>query len=100
MIRFIPFLLLLVSCSQQPVKVTQQADSAPCDCPAYAPVQWPDTALPAPVTETSEPVIKPAPEYTQLQKSGWEAIDALDDDKLSAAWGAWQQSCSTLVNKR
>ena len=100
MIRFIPILLLLlVSCSQQPVKTTQ-TDSDSCDCPAYAPVQWPDTPLPAPITEAPEPVIKPAPEYTQLQKSGWEAIDELDNDKLSAAWGAWRQSCSTLINKQ
>ena len=37
-------------------------------------------------------------DYALLQESGWDDIDLAQDD-LSAAWGAWMQSCSTLRNK-
>jgi membrane-bound lytic murein transglycosylase A len=38
-------------------------------------------------------------DYSLLKISKWEDIDGLEDDDLSAAWPAWQQSCSTLINK-
>ena len=94
-LRFIPLLLLLVSCSQQPVKVAEVTPE-PCDCPKA--VQLPDKPLPTPAEEV--PAVQPStPDYGLLQEVGWEALDTLAEDNLSAAWGAWLQSCSTLQNK-
>jgi len=38
-------------------------------------------------------------DYSLLKMVKWEEIDGLQEDNLSAAWPAWQQSCSTLINK-
>ena len=97
MLRFIPLLLLLASCSQQPVKVAEVIPPEPCDCPQA--VQLPDKPLPSPAEETPAVKAPQIPDYGLLRETGWEAIDALAEDNLSAAWGAWLQSCSTLQNK-
>ena len=103
--KFIPAILLLASCSQQPVKVVQQPETQappvttekPCDCPQA--VQLPDKPLPVPAEETPAVKAPQIPDYGLLREAGWEAIDAMAEDNLSAAWGAWLQSCSTLQNK-
>lgn len=100
LIRLIPLLVLLTACSQQPVKVTKEVEPEPCDCPKTVPqpVQLPDKPLPPSVTQ--EPAAQPAPmpDYAYLKEARWEDINLAQDD-LSAAWGAWLQSCSTLQNK-
>ena len=96
--RFIPLLLLLAACSQQPVKVVQEQPAPkPCDCPQA--VQLPDKPLPP---DTAEAPVAPAPQvpdYGLLKETSCGAIDAFAEDDLSNAWGAWLQSCSTLQNK-
>lgn len=40
-----------------------------------------------------------AVDYSLLKSAKWEEIDGLTEDDLTAAWPAWQQSCSALENK-
>ena len=91
-------MLLLVACSQQPIKVVEEVAPAPCDCPKPAPVQLPEKPLPPAVTEVPADAPAPLQDYALLQESGWQELNLAQDD-LTAAWGAWLQSCSTLRNK-
>ena len=38
-------------------------------------------------------------DYALLKPAQWQDIDGFSEDDMSAAWPAWQQSCSTLKNK-
>ncbi|HEU4707885.1 MAG TPA: murein transglycosylase A [Methylophilaceae bacterium] len=97
----IPLLLLVASCSQQPVKVASQTGEPACECKAgRKPVQLPDMPLPPSVTEPIEETPTATPDYGLLQPSSWEAVDAqLMQDDLAASWQAWQQSCNALQNR-
>ena len=48
-------------------------------------------------TETKD--TKVVPDYSLLKPAKWEDVDGLMQDDLTAAWGAWLQSCSTLINQ-
>ncbi len=99
--------LLTVSCAKKGVKPTATKPNSPsCDCAQnQTPIQ-----LPPNIDAKSPPVIEPKPievnpdakvvaDYSLLKPAKWEEIDGLMEDDLSAAWGAWLQSCTTLKNK-
>ena len=61
-------------------------------------VKLPSAGLPEPKsTETKD--TKVVPDYSLLKPAKWEDIDGLMQDDLTAAWDAWLQSCSTLINQ-
>ena len=61
-------------------------------------VKLPSAGLPEPKsTETKD--TKVVPDYSLLKPAKWEDIDGLMQDDLTAAWDAWLQSCSTLLNQ-
>ena len=61
-------------------------------------VKLPSAGLPEPKsTETKDTKI--VPDYSLLKPAKWEDIDGLMQDDLTAAWDAWLQSCSTLLNQ-
>ncbi len=94
--------LLTVSCTNKNSKPSVTKPKAPaCNCAQdQTPVQLPTGAQ---VTEQKPADIKPdtkaVPDYSLLKPAKWEEVDGLLEDDLSAAWGAWQQSCTTLKNK-
>lgn len=104
--RLFPLVLLAfltVSCGEKNTKPIAVKPAPPnCDC-QQAPVQLPTTAQTAKPELPPEPSAKPAdaklPDYSLLKPAKWEEVDGLMADDLSAAWSAWQQSCSTLKNK-
>ncbi len=91
--------VLSVSCAKRNVKPPVLKPAAKnCDCsPAQtAPIQ------PPPSNKTTE--LKPVDsanvvDYSLLKPAKWEEIDGLLEDDLTGAWGAWLQSCSTLINQ-
>jgi membrane-bound lytic murein transglycosylase A len=95
LIRFsnIAFILLLAACSQPATKPTP----APCDCPPQSTTQ---PTIPVPETPKT-PAVKPAalPDYSLLQPASWVDLHGFAEDDLEAAWSAWLQSCSTLINR-
>jgi membrane-bound lytic murein transglycosylase A len=96
LIRFsnIAFILLLAACSQPATKPAP----APCDCPPQSATQ---PAIPVPETPKT-PAVKPAalPDYSLLQPASWDDLHGFSEDDLEAAWSAWLQSCSTLINRQ
>ena len=38
-------------------------------------------------------------DYALLKPVQWQDIDGFSEDDMLGAWPAWQQSCSTLINK-
>ncbi len=78
--------LLAVSCSKGNVKSTPQSSAVKCDCTQQA-------SPPA----GDKPVV--SQDYALLKPAHWQDIDGFVEDDMSAAWPAWLQSCSTLVNK-
>lgn len=92
--------MLAVSCANKNSKPTAAKPNPPnCNCAqSHAPVQLP----PAGQLEPKSAEIKDAkavPDYSLLKPGKWEDIDGLMQDDLSAAWDAWLQSCSTLINQ-
>lgn len=99
-------LLALTACATEPQKPAVPSSSntpietAPvCACPAVEevpPIQIPDVEryVPPAIVKAGEP--PKGPELQLLKASTWENIDGLDQDNLTAAWGALLQSCSTL----
>lgn len=100
------FVLLVTACSKQTVKPDI---TAPCQCPpskavepkTLPPVQLPEqekaTQQPIKVQPTQPDIAKPA--YAQLKLADWKDLNGLLQDNLVAAWPAWLQSCTTLINK-
>ena len=94
--------LLTVSCAKKNVKPTQQTTQN-CDCTQSAkpsekvPIQLPEAPKPAVDDKASTPVN--TADYALLKPVSWRDIDGFAEDDLSAAWPAWLQSCSTLINK-
>jgi len=99
-------LLALTACATEPQKPAvpppskTPAEAAPvCACPTIEevpPIQIPDVeryAVPA-IAKAGEP--PKGPELQLLKTSSWEAVDGLDQDNLTAAWGALLQSCGSL----
>jgi membrane-bound lytic murein transglycosylase A len=85
---FIIFVVLLaVSCSKANVKHVPQPKISDCDCTQQTP----------PPAEQTKPVI--TQDYALLKPAQWEDIDGFSEDDMSAAWPAWLQSCSTLINR-
>jgi membrane-bound lytic murein transglycosylase A len=70
-----------------------------CDCTQTqnAPIQPPANSNKS--IEPKEVDATKVTEFSLLKSSSWAEIDGLLDDDLTAAWGAWLQSCSTLKNK-
>ena len=94
--------LVTVSCAKKIVKPTQQTTQN-CDCAQaakaseIAPIQLPEASKPAADDKASTPVN--TADYALLKPVNWRDIDGFAEDDLSAAWPAWLQSCSTLINK-
>lgn len=93
--------MLTVSCAKKNIKPIVAKPSPPdCNCPQnQTPVQLP------PASQITEPKsaeakdTKMVPDYSLLKPAKWEEIDGLTEDDLGAAWAAWLQSCSTLINQ-
>jgi membrane-bound lytic murein transglycosylase A len=68
----------------------------PCDC-TTSPIQLPDS--PKTKGELKPTTSISTPDYALLKSANWGDVDGFVEDDLSAAWGAWMQSCSTLTNK-
>jgi membrane-bound lytic murein transglycosylase A len=66
--------------------------------PTPAPVPQP---VPEPVTPPTPPALIPTPAvaYPLLKPVGWAAVAFWQDDAVSETWGAFLQSCSTLVKR-
>ena len=87
--------LFLGSCANKNNKPSVAKPKPP---QGQASVQLPPASQPEPKsTETKD--IKAVPDYSLLKPAKWEDIDGLMQDDLTAAWGAWLQSCSTLINQ-
>lgn len=95
--------LLTVSCANKNSKPSVTKPNAPdCNCaqeppPIQLPPSTQSTTQPKPAD--IKPDTKAGPDYGLLKLAKWEDVDGLMEDDLSAAWGAWLQSCSTLKNK-
>jgi membrane-bound lytic murein transglycosylase A len=85
--------LLTASCAKKNVKPAQ-GGAQNCDCKT-SPIQLPDSAKANGDTKPTTPT----PDYALLKPANWNDIDGYASDDLSAAWPAWLQSCSTLINK-
>jgi membrane-bound lytic murein transglycosylase A len=87
-----------VSPMQRPATPTQACDCSQQSKPqtnAAPPVQLPD----APSTSAASQPVSTSADYAQLKPAQWNEVDGFVADDLSAAWPAWQQSCSTLIHK-
>jgi membrane-bound lytic murein transglycosylase A len=103
-------LLMLNACSSTPV-VEKKIETSPstntqtkathCPCEQSKPsVTSPTAALPEEKKPLEAPTQMPKiPEYSLLKASSWESMDGFNQENLSLAWPAWQQSCSALKNK-
>ncbi len=79
--------LIAVSCSKSHVKQAPQPKISDCDCTQQTP----------PSVDQTKPVIMQ--DYALLKPALWGDIDRFSEDDIVAAWPAWLQSCSTLINK-
>lgn len=104
-------LLFSVACSKQTVKPSVEPEAQPCQCPepkvddgqdepkALPPVQLPKKPDAEKQEATTEKPKVDKPLYSDLQLADWQALDGLLQDNLTAAWPAWLQSCSSLINR-
>ena len=91
-------ILLTTSCAKRNLKPNLPA----CNCPL--PTQTSEAPESTKPIETKPLETKPTDtskiaEYSLLKPAKWEEIDGLQEDDLSAAWPAWLQSCTSLINK-
>lgn len=102
---FVLLTVLVTACANQSPKPVAApappvAAQQKCDCPAVAtPVPAPAPGKPAEVTPDQQKQLAKLADYSLLQSASWADVDGLQADNLSAAWPAWMQSCSTLINK-
>lgn len=110
-IRFTTILavLLLASCSQQPVKPASQPVTPPppvCNCPPMAaPAEPVPIQIPIPEVQKPAETVKPQelakePDYSLLRAASWDELDTFTQDDLSQAWSAWLQICSALKTRQ
>jgi len=100
------FALLLSACAVQP-PVEPPAPLPPPTAklkpvPEPAPVTLPEPAPRLePVPPPTPPALLPTPAvaYPTLKPANWETIPAWRDDATSETWGAFLQSCSTLIKR-
>ena len=101
----ISFLLLMTACSKQAVKPDP---TLPCQCPPskeVEPIPLPPVQLPKQDKSAQPPQEKPVlPDttklpYADLALADWKDLDGLLKDKLTDAWPAWLQSCTTLIKR-
>ena len=87
------FALLLSACGVLPGVKPSVSTPAPVPAPA------PPTAKPA--LPAVPPALLPTPvaAYPTLRPVDWAAVDFWQEDALSESWGAFLQSCSTLVKR-
>ncbi|MES2500369.1 MAG: MltA domain-containing protein, partial [Pseudomonadota bacterium] len=103
LIGLVLLVILTTSCGEKNAKPVVVKPSLPaCNCPQQ-PIQLPPATQTGKLEPTPESIIvKPdskLADYSLLKPANWEEVDGLMQDDLSAAWGAWLQSCSTLKNK-
>ena len=96
--------VLNISCSKPNVKSSKpnlelsKSVAKDCNCTAAqnAPVQLP----PSNKTTDAIPIDSAdMADYSLLKSAKWEELDGLLEDDLTSAWGAWLQSCSTLIKQ-
>jgi len=87
------FALLLSACGVLPPA------KPPAPTPAPIPAPVPPTPKPAPAAVPPAPLPTPAAAYPTLRPVDWAAVDVWQEDALSESWGAFLQSCSTLVKR-
>lgn len=97
-------LLILTGCAKRNVKPVEPPKAPACACqPCTSLPSVPAPATPIPETpkngESKPAETTKIPDYSLLKPSRWEAIDGLQEDNLTAAWNAWQHSCSGLKSK-
>jgi membrane-bound lytic murein transglycosylase A len=99
-------ILVTVSCAKQKVKPAQEKNAPACDCSQQSkvterPIQLPDSSKTNGDTKPAIPTppFNSAPDYALLKAANWSDIDGFTEDDISAAWPAWMQSCSALINK-
>lgn len=92
--------LFLCSCANKNNKPNVAKPNPPnCNCAKpSSPIQLPPVGQLEPKPAEIKDA-KAVPDYSLLKPARWEDIDGLMQDDLSAAWGAWLQSCSTLPNQ-
>lgn len=102
--------LISAACSKHAVK----PEAEPCVCPvpkvvevkedapkALPPIQLPDTESSdnKPSETATDTTQGQKSLYGNLKRADWQDLDGLLQDNLVAAWPAWLQSCTSLVNK-
>ena len=100
------FLIVLsISCSKpnlkQPVTKPAAPKSIDKDCNCSAIQNAPSIQLPSSnkITDTAPLDSTDMAEYGLLKPAKWEELDGLLEDDLTSAWGAWLQSCNTLIKQ-
>lgn len=104
------FTMLLVACSQQPVRQTNQ-QPAPIPPPVYncpsavVPAEPAPIQIPLPEPQKLPEVVKPQelgkePDYSLLRATNWDELDSFTQEDLASAWAAWMQSCSALKTRQ
>ena len=109
---FVVLALLISACAKRNVKPalkTSPPNAQNCQCQGSAgsvgvelpPIQLPDGAksTESKTVENKAAETTKVADFSLLKPAKWEDIDGLQQDDLSAAWGAWQQNCTTLINK-
>ena len=94
-------LLMMASCAKRNVKPVVPApptSSAAQKCDCAKDIVTPSPSKSGIETKPASPTII-TPDYSLLKSAKWEDIDGLLEDDISAAWPAWMQSCSALINK-
>jgi len=91
------FVLLLSACATRP----PTEPPAPLPVPAPTPIPKP-SPQPTPAPQPSpapSPIPTPIVSYPTLKPVEWNAIPFWKEDAVSEAWGAFLQSCSTLIKR-
>ncbi|MFZ3040458.1 MAG: MltA domain-containing protein [Thiobacillus sp.] len=93
------FALLLSACAvQPPMEPAPLPTPTPALIPTPAPVPVPQP-VPEPLPAPPALIPSPAVAYPLLKPVGWAAVAFWQDDAISETWGAFLQSCSTLVER-
>ncbi len=100
--------VLIISCAKTNVKpatpkpAKTNATTKDCNCTSNG-IGTQNTPIQLP---PSNEIIEPAPinnadiaDFSLLKPAKWEELDGLLEDDLISAWGAWLQSCGTLIKQ-